>query len=319
MTNASDRAAARRTDIGARLSLCHPDRSRDRLGQPGALERIAGELRHVVDGAKTERCLEMTPPARARWHEVYGGELSEVSASELLEAATSRAAPQVLRLSCVYAVLDRADRIDLPHLCAALAVWRYCFDSAAYMLGLATGNPIADKILAALEAALQGLDRTDLSALFGNNKPASQITAALAYLQDRGRIERRSVKPESGKAGRPAERWHCTKETKKTKKSPDRAPGPAINSFLSFNSSTPGPNQTHEQVHRPATARADVEKTEDGKQRVTACIAKPSSARDAAASFASSAPHERSDADVALDRALTGEWERAKAKARAEA
>jgi len=148
----------------------------------GALEQIAGELRHVVDCAQPERRLEMTPRARALWHEVYAGELNDVSASELLEAATSRAAPQVLRLSCVYAVLDRTDQIDFPHLGAALAVWRYSFDSAAYMLGLATGNPTADRILTALKGAPEGLDRTDLSALFGTtnlhrrSRPRSPIS-----------------------------------------------------------------------------------------------------------------------------------------------
>ena len=177
----------------------------------------------------------MTQQARNRWHEVYRGELNDSRASELLEAATSRAAPQVLRLSSIYAVLDRAEQIDLSHLQAGLAVWRYCFDSAAYMLGLATGNATADKILTALEGAPDGLDRTDLSALFGNNKSASEISAALAYLQDRGRLERRSVQLVQGKPGRPSERWYCTKETKKTNKPPDTVPVTGNNSFFSFN------------------------------------------------------------------------------------
>ena len=107
------------------------------------------------------------------------------------------------------------------------------------MLGLATGNPTADKILAALERAAEGLDRTDVSGLFGNNKSASEISAALAYLQDRGRIERRSVQLAQGKPGRPSERWYCTKETKKTKKPPDTMPVMGINAFSSFNSSAP--------------------------------------------------------------------------------
>ena len=178
------------------------------------LEELAARLRRVVNAASVPRRLEMGPDAATDWERAYLGELKYFGTGAVLEAATSRAAPQALRLACLYAVLDRADQIRRPHLNAALAVWRYCFDSAAYMLKLATGNPTADTILAALDATPGGLTRTEISALFNRNEKATEITAALTYLQDRGKASRPDVRPEPARPGRHAERWYSTKHTK---------------------------------------------------------------------------------------------------------
>ena len=44
----------------------------------------------------------------------------------MLGAVTSRAEAQVVRLSCLYALLDSSKVIRRQHMTAALAVWRYC-------------------------------------------------------------------------------------------------------------------------------------------------------------------------------------------------
>ena len=41
------------------------------------------------------------------------------------------------------------------HLEAALEVWRYCAQSAAYIFGRRTGDPVADEILAELRKRAQ--------------------------------------------------------------------------------------------------------------------------------------------------------------------
>ena len=48
----------------------------------------------------------------------------------MLGAATSRAEAQVLRISVLYAILDKALWIRPEHLLAALAVWEYAERSA---------------------------------------------------------------------------------------------------------------------------------------------------------------------------------------------
>jgi hypothetical protein len=50
----------------------------------------------------------------------------------MLGAVTARAEAQ---LALIYAVLDGAALIARPHLEAALEVWRYCDESAAYIFG----------------------------------------------------------------------------------------------------------------------------------------------------------------------------------------
>jgi hypothetical protein len=63
----------------------------------------------------------------------------------LLGTITARAEAQALRLSCLYALLDRAAMVDVPHLDAAYALWRYCEDSARYIFRDVLGHPLADE------------------------------------------------------------------------------------------------------------------------------------------------------------------------------
>jgi hypothetical protein len=97
-------------------------------------------------------------------------------------AATSRGEAQVLRLSALYAALDSSEIVCLPHLEAAYAVWTYCYRSAVRLFGLATGDPIADRIREAVEAAPNGLSRNQISRLFYGHVNSERIEAALEQL-----------------------------------------------------------------------------------------------------------------------------------------
>lgn len=141
--------------------------------------------------------------ARGLWREVYE-DLSEGKPG-LLGAVTSRAEAQVMRLALIYAVLGQANKIGLPHLEAALAVWRYCEASARYAFGDGLGDPVADEILRALRATPEGLTRTQIRDLFGRNKAGDQIGRALATLASLGLAEMRPEKKTG--PGRTAERW----------------------------------------------------------------------------------------------------------------
>jgi len=140
--------------------------------------------------------------ARGAWEEVYGP-LSEGKLG-LFGAVVGRAEAQVVRLATLYAVMDRSKAIEFEHLAAALALWDYAEESARYIFGDATGDPVADQIAEALTAAGQdGLTRTDVRDLFKRHKSADRIDQALTLLLKAGRA-RRTLE---GTGGRPTERW----------------------------------------------------------------------------------------------------------------
>jgi len=160
-------------------------------------------LKQAIKTAKGTGELKRDEGAKAIWHKVYG-KLSE-GATGLFGAVTSRAEAQVMRLACLYALLDGCSVIKSTHLKAALAVWEYCEASARHIWGDALGDPVADDILSALRGSPTGHTRTQISDLFGRNRNKDQIGRALATLLEHGHVRQESEKPE-GK-GRSIERW----------------------------------------------------------------------------------------------------------------
>lgn len=178
-------------------------------GRPdqNTLERVQGQFRLVVEHARERREIRRGAAAGERWRAVYR-DLSE-GRPGLLGSMTGRAEAQVMRLATLYALADGSSDIEVAHLDASLALWRYCLDSARYIFGDSLGNPVADDILVALQAAgASGVSRTEMSReVFGRNRSAREISRAIAVLHElglaRGELDR------SG-AGRPVERWFIT-------------------------------------------------------------------------------------------------------------
>jgi hypothetical protein len=156
-------------------------------------------LREAIIFARDTGELKRDDSARQLWHKVYK-RLSD-GFNGLLGSVTSRATAQVMRLACLYAVLDQSNEIKLEHLEAALAVWQYCEDSAKYIFGMNLGDKVADEILAALRASDDGLAKTEINNIFNRNRTAKEIETALHLLLDIDRIE----KIEEKTAGRPRE------------------------------------------------------------------------------------------------------------------
>lgn len=169
-------------------------------GGVAATDHLVLPLRAALEQARSERLLTRDARAKAAWHATY----EELSGPRpgLFGAITARAEAQVLRLSVIYAALDRAKAIGLPHLEAALAVWEYCEASAEYIFGDATGDPIADRILESLRA-VGPLNRTGISALFQRNVSANRLSQALDLLA-RLRKARQHMEPTET---RPLEVW----------------------------------------------------------------------------------------------------------------
>jgi hypothetical protein len=155
--------------------------------------------------ARTGQILTWDEAGGAPWDAAYPALTRDLPG--LLGAITSRAEAQALRLSLLEAQLDRAEAVGRAHVEAALDLWGYCEDSAAYLFGDALGDPVADAILAALRrAGPEGLDRENLRDLFHRNRHADEIDRALELLERQALAAR--WKAASG--GRPAERWRAT-------------------------------------------------------------------------------------------------------------
>jgi hypothetical protein len=123
----------------------------------------------------------------------------------MLGAMTARAEAQVLRLSCLYALADNTPIVGLPHLRAALELWRYCFESSAWLFGDRLGDPVADLILSELRRLWpESSTRTEISQLFNRHKPTTEIARALAMLLD---YKLATVDQDRSGDGRPTERW----------------------------------------------------------------------------------------------------------------
>jgi hypothetical protein len=161
-------------------------------------------LQEALAFARRTDELRFTPQAEKLWCRVYPKLSADIPG--LLGAITARAEPQVLRIAMVYALLDRSRFIAKKHLRAALAVWRYCEDSARCIFGDAFGDPVVDTILRQLRDSPEGLTRNDIREMFSRNKSEGEITRALGVLEQHGLIH--CEQEETG--GRPAERWFAT-------------------------------------------------------------------------------------------------------------
>ena len=87
----------------------------------------------------------------------------------LAGSVLGRAEGHVLRLSLIYALLDRSSLVRVEHLVAATELWAYAERSVSYIFGDATGDPVADAILTALRGNGE-LTRTQISELFGRHE-----------------------------------------------------------------------------------------------------------------------------------------------------
>ena len=164
------------------------------------LDRVAAELTKVAMHAHQHPAeLRMSNAASDHWGAVYH-ELTQ-DRPGLLGAATARAEAQTLRLALTFALVAGADRIEIDHLEAGLAMWRYAEDSAAYLFGGAELDPVAETIISALAGGPK--TQTEIRDLFGRHQSAARLTQVLIDLQERGRV----TLTEEPTAGRPRRIW----------------------------------------------------------------------------------------------------------------
>jgi hypothetical protein len=165
---------------------------------------LAFELKDAIAAASKIGLVEWADETRPLWVEAYGRLSAERPG--VLGAVTARAEAQVMRLGCIYALLDGSREIRPEHLRAALAVWEYSFDTARWVWGDSLGDPTADELLLILRAHPQGMSATAISTAFGNHGK-EDLGRAKGVLLKNGLARCESI-PTSG---RPEERWYAVK------------------------------------------------------------------------------------------------------------
>jgi hypothetical protein len=164
---------------------------------------LLARLRAAVTDARSCGRLGFDDAARQRWWQLYPT-LTEPEAG-LAGAVCARAEAHVIRLALLYALLDAAREIRLPHLEAAHALWHYAAASARWVFGDTLGDPLADDIYRALLNQPDGLTRSQVRDLFSRNRSSKDIGQALERLAASGRVEAERQQ----QRGRPAELWRA--------------------------------------------------------------------------------------------------------------
>ena len=158
-------------------------------------------LAMTTQKAQTIGEMSYSPSAGALWDNIYDDLVAEKRG--LWDAVTSRGEAQTLRLSMVYALLDGSSTIEVPHLRAALALWRFCDDSARIIFGTAEGDTLERKIRRVVSAH-PGLTRTEIRNAISHKLSASELDRSLSWLVRRNEIVRVDV----WEGGRQAERYY---------------------------------------------------------------------------------------------------------------
>lgn len=148
---------------------------------------FSSSLSDLIHWASEQTVLGWTALAEPAWLAIYE-RLSDGPGGALEELA-ARGTSQVIRLASIYALLDRTTEVDVCHLTAALAVWRYTLESCARVFEAdGTGDPLTDKVLTALRKSARVLTTTELHNALGNNVSGDKLKQCLALLLSRGLI-----------------------------------------------------------------------------------------------------------------------------------
>ena len=172
------------------------------------LEPLIDRLRIAVDFARKTTLMTRDEAAKVAWRNVYH-ELSEEKPG-LVGSILARAEAQVMRLACVYALLDECAFVRVTHMEAALALWEYSEKCARFIFGDSSGDPVVDRIMAALK---QGpLSETEIRDIFGRHKFGEEIDRALGVMLQSGKAK--AVVVETG--GRPKTVWQRCDQSDKS-------------------------------------------------------------------------------------------------------
>jgi len=196
-TDAANGFANRFIWMAVKRSKCLPEGGRPPDTQ---LKVLRAKLERVMRFAERVGKMRFSKGGLILWHIKYP-RLSEGKPG-LVGLMTGRAEAQVLRMACLYALLDRSAEVKTQHIKAALTIWRRAEASVRYIFGDRLGDPVADTILA--EVRERGsLTQMGISNLFQRHQSADRIARSLLSLQKAGLIRVRQERT----GGRPQTIW----------------------------------------------------------------------------------------------------------------
>jgi hypothetical protein len=181
-------------------------RSKD-LPEGGSLseaesERLKERFLDVIEFAQGVDQMKRDDEAAALWQGVYGKLAQDRPGN--FGKVTARARAQVLRLSCLYALLDCSAVVKREHLEAALALWQFCEESALYVFGGSVLSDKAQRLLDAIrEAGAEGMNKTQMFELFSKKVKKAELNELLAEIASTDAAYSNPIKTE----GRDEERW----------------------------------------------------------------------------------------------------------------
>jgi len=174
---------------------------------PDILDRLKAIFRQRLPNTDDPAFFPRTDEAKSYWDHLYR-KLNSGKSSSVMDKVLGRDTSHILKAALIFAVVDRANKIGIEHLKAAVAVINFCQASARWVFGKSTGNKLANNILWALRRSPKGLTRTEIQKTVCYGKtPETQIDRALTDLYQNTLA---AMKMEKNEKGRPTERWLAT-------------------------------------------------------------------------------------------------------------
>lgn len=165
-------------------------------------EDLTAKIHTAIAWAKDRGEIGFSEQASELWADCYPGLNQPVPG--VFGSAVSRAPAHVRRVAVIYALLDCADKVDVCHLKAALAVWRYCYASAEFLFGGLSqkARDVFERLRSAYPAEMS---KTDLFKEFRNNISAGELAKSLDELRKAGMAASRREQNH----GAPSELWRA--------------------------------------------------------------------------------------------------------------
>ena len=178
------------------------------LADPGRppesdLRNFATKLTAAIEFGERVKEMKRSPEAVSIWKPLYE-KLNTPRVGRRHNDVCARSAPQVVRLSMIYALLDHSTVIEPCHIASALALWNYCESTSRFVFGDSVGDKLAEKILELLKTKPEGMITREITHKIGNKKG---ISDALRLLVENGLVRVESLKDTSAHRG---QRWFAT-------------------------------------------------------------------------------------------------------------
>ncbi|MCA8991371.1 MAG: bifunctional DNA primase/polymerase [Planctomycetaceae bacterium] len=154
-------------------------------GNIDVLKPFMHRLETAINDARKISKMIRSEGADSLWESVYAD--LKRSRKGAYGRSTDRACPQVVRLSMIYALMDGTPTIEVHHLKAALAVWRYCDASARLLFDGNEVDPLEQKIIELLSAN-GPMSKTDIRQRLSSAARKTYVKV-LDRLLDAGRLD----------------------------------------------------------------------------------------------------------------------------------